>query len=475
VVVLALWLATPAAALKLEVRAHPVANLWWLLQVMAGDPLAQTEAMRQWWQDEGYARPQDDARLAEFASLRERYRGDFLRQKLRENKWVPVPPPAGHRLDVRFAQLFLGARDWADLRARSEVLLTDRDAEVLEGVVRHFAPQVDQAWPRLAHVPAFALALEQLLADKRISVLLDSVARWLGTDADGVVRVQVVLAAPGDRLNGRRLGRDLVLEVRPRDTPLSRSDVVVHEAVHYLQERAGQDDDPALLNAVFAGNHPAAAVAWGLLPEAVATAIGQGVWQQQAAPQAWQESLQRPQGWYSDPAIDQLAKALAPALTAQLATDKHQLDLMPRLLEEAGRLALPRGTWLQRYIAVASRHDAPVWQAMHQIAPPRAVWRVSLAEATDVAQRFGATTLLVAVTAAELPQIVRQRAALGLPTRAIRQLQQLTPGYWQQKRAGGARLVVAVARTEAALALVLAELAQQQEIHDGFTAAPTGK
>jgi len=144
-------------------------------------------------------------------------------------------------------------------------------------------------------------------------------------------------------------------------------------------------------------------------------------------------------------------------------------------LEEAGRLALPRGTWLQRYIAVASRHDAPLWQAMHQIAPPRAVWRVSLAEATDVAQRYAATTLLVAVTGSELPQILRQRAGLGLTARAARQLQQLGPGYWQQRRAGGARLVVAVARTEAGLAQVLAQLAQQQEIDDGFTAAPVGK
>ena len=125
----------------------------------------------------------------------------------------------------------------------------------------------DPTAPWLAAAPkVYAAWLEQHQVDAFLQLVAPVFATTL--DAAHPLRVHLVALRAGDHLRARTLADDLAVQIRAEDTPDRRADVIVHEAVHALQQRSG-------ITARLTGL-PQAAQA--LVDEALATAIGQGLW-----------------------------------------------------------------------------------------------------------------------------------------------------------------------------------------------------
>lgn len=475
------WLAQPALAgesppaMHLDHSTGLPASLFWLLSALTEDPFIEGKAWQAWWRAEGLERPTDAAFLAEFARLKTTYRGRMIDIKARENPWVPVPPPPGARLDIRFAALFLGARDLADLDRRAEVLLLESDQVLLHGIISDFAPRLQTLLDKNAWLLQFDRDFDEFARASQIDTFLQQVARWLGAAPSGRVRVHFVPSPPAAVSHGRRLGQDLVVEVRPNDTPAQRSDVVVHEAVHWLQERAGLDDDPQLIGALFAEPGSDAARAWELLSEGTATAIGQGVWQAKVAPKQFSDSRARPGGWYVDAAIDPFAKALYATVAVTLASEGKLHDQAAALNKAAAAAPAPTklAEVLHRYILLSDHRDAAWLQAAWwQQVPPRAVWRADLHETASWAARCQGATLVVMATHAEWQALGgSERAKLGGECSKTPPTKQNS--VCTAPRAGGARTLVVLAPSETALAAALKDLSSGPLPAWGWATLPT--
>lgn len=119
--------------------------------------------------------------------------------------------------------------------------------------------------------PRYTAWLEQ----HQVGTFLQLVAPVFATTLDEARPLRLHLVAlhsvgpnGGEQLRARTLADDLAVQVRADDTPDRRAEVIVHEAVHALQQRSGITKRVADLP------EPARE----LLDEALATAIGQGLW-----------------------------------------------------------------------------------------------------------------------------------------------------------------------------------------------------
>jgi hypothetical protein len=463
--VLLLAMALPARALPLTVHADAPATWWWLLSALAGDDHGSTPQWRQTWQEQGLGAPDDPQTFQRFAQVRDRYRGPYLHPPPREGSLVPVPPPPSARLETRLAMAFLSSRSLDEAFAKAEVLLQPGDLAELRAVFQHLQPRLDRYWQAQAWLQPWSQRLATWASQRDLAGQLDEVGRLFGLKPPYLqgLRVHVVPAPVGETLHGRRVGTDIVLEVRERDTPERRADVVVHEATHALEEAADLASDVTLQGALLAVE--TGARGWELLDEGLATAIGQGVVAERWDPK-FQESLHKPKSWYVDDAIDPFAKSLFPVVKAALASGRT-LDQTARGLADAWRTVQPVETpriHLGRAVRVA--RDEAVFGPMQDALDHASSWHATLDEAGALARRYPATTLVVAVTVAELPMLQGQRQDLGLP--ALKGLQR--PGLWTQRRPAGGCVFLVVARDADGLRKSLVALVSLGSVQPGWRA-----
>lgn len=452
---------------ELHYSSSVTATAFWLLQALSGDPNTQSAAWRKSLQDRGLLREGDEAFVQRYAKLRQSYLGHYLRRPTRPNPWLPVPPPAGHRLEVRMAAMFLGARTLDDVLSRAEVLMPDEDVRELAAVLHRLQPVIEQVHRDGGDLAGMTKTFASDPAHSKLMTLLEGTARLLGVPdgAVGKVRVNLVPAPPKSAfpegkeiLHGRRLGNDVVIEVRPDDVPKRRLDVVGHELVHYLQDRAGLADDPVLLDALFAAG-PEAGLAWEALNEGLATALGQGVLQGELDPALLQTSLGKPASWYVDDDLDAFAKALYPLVKAALADGRTLTALAPGIVQawrqaRAGKPETPRTVLMRHAIALgpSAQGVLATWQ---EVLPARSVWRLSLGEVPTMAAKHRALSMVVAGTPADRAEMSVAAAALGLAMPARGKDREVIV----KRRTGGGWAVLVVARDADGVAALLREVA----------------
>lgn len=471
------WLALvarPAQALELEYRTGAPATWFWLLNALAGDSHVETAQWRAWWQIVGPIQPGDEAMWQRFARVRDRYRGPYLKLPQRDNPFVPVAPQPAMRLEVRLASAFLSSQNLTEAWGKAEVLLAEPDLAEMRAVFAYFQPRLDAFWQKQAHLLAWRDRFSAWAAQQQIGKFVNDVARFYGVpdDAKGALRVHFVPAPPGEVLHGRRLGADLVVEVRAEDRPAQRADVVVHEATHACQERGGVQDDPELIRGFFGTGEPSAPRGWELLDEALATAIGQGVLQERVSPTEFARTLDKPRSWYVDDAIDPFAKALFPVVKAALAEGQPLRAVMPAVVAAwrgVPTVPTPR-LYLRRTLQIA--RDPKLFESMETALGAVASWRGLLSEAGALATRYRALPVLIAVTWADLPALRKQWAALGLADVREAELRTRQRGVLARHRPDGGYIFLAIARDDDGLRRVLVDLAALPGLQDGWLLIP---
>lgn len=316
----------PAQAVQVPTRPHRLsitydasypANLY---NALAGYEHTDSAAYQAWWRGHVAPDPADAAQLAVFKELRDTYRGQFLEsQDEQTDSPVPVPPSHDADLATKFTALFMSSRTMDDVFAKAEILLRDRDVARLRQVFSHFDRRFAPQWSSLSYVRDHAARFAPQPTTRVLEDTLERAAEFLGVAPEASISVRVVFAFAGSQKqtsgNAFGGGANLLVEIPADPKPLSQADVVVHEVCHMLDRQGNVRESKAFLDAMLGTGDPHAVPALGLMSEGLATAIGQGIYQEQADPAQFRRRLATPNAFYMDDAIDRYSKAILPVST----------------------------------------------------------------------------------------------------------------------------------------------------------------
>ena len=114
------------------------------------------------------------------------------------------------------------------------------------------------------------------------------------------------------------------IEFLDNESPKERLDVALHELFHYFFRQRLIGAQRSLARAFINAPQPFALGAYGFLDEILATALGNGlVGERVLTPDAFAAELHKPLGFYDQPDIDALAKAILPWLRENLGKIAH--------------------------------------------------------------------------------------------------------------------------------------------------------
>jgi hypothetical protein len=199
--------------------------------------------------------------------------------------------------------------------ARATGLLGEAEGGRLAESVRHFAAGYRKIWRDGAIVRSW---LDRVRRDERreqLAGFLVQVARWLDVPAAATPRPRLVLAPvpAGHGTHAQAIGRQLLIEIRPREGLAEEAAPIVHENVHLLLRRIPAERW-AQLEAAASAVEPHGSEAWRTLQEALPTAIAQGIVDSRFRPRRWS----RRQAWDHMPSVDRYAKRIHPLVKSAL-------------------------------------------------------------------------------------------------------------------------------------------------------------
>jgi len=301
-----------AGDFAVTVRATAFGNLAYQLDCLADLIHCSTDAIRPFW-TAGWTKDDDDA-LAAWKRVRAMYKVDTeLAGK------VPpalVPLPHGNvEVDkqLRIASMLANTPD--ELRANLRVLMPPQDAEPLVTSAEHFRPRFDAWWSASGGAIAarFASGLAALFGHQELADVVTRAARFYaaplakGTPIDFDL---VVLPGKSEWTSGEQMLAHGVIEVLADEKPEARMDVVCHELFHFFFNARTPDQQASLAARFTSSPDPLAVIAYYLLDESVATALGNGVVDHVVNPMDYAKRSKRELGFYGNHAIDATAKGL---------------------------------------------------------------------------------------------------------------------------------------------------------------------
>jgi len=248
---------------------------------------------------------EEEAMLRSYGEVRFR----FAREEIRRIKAGANGNPN------RLLEAFLQSDTMGEAMAAAEDLLPEQDFATLHRTLRRFESRYRRVWAD-GHVPRrFLRNLKDDPGTVQLTRLLIAVARFYGVDPLEMPRPRVVLVPvpSGNGTHAQAVGRALLLEIRPPDRLAEQASVLVHENAHFLFAEM----DPVRRRAiaeVFLRHGREGAAAWGLLREALPTALGQGVADRLLRPDGWSDRL----AWYHRDDVDRYAKAIFPLVRKQI-------------------------------------------------------------------------------------------------------------------------------------------------------------
>lgn len=469
--------AAPARpTVTIDYRASEPANFVWLLNALAGgDPHSGTASFRAYWKQAGLERAGDDAALADFRRVRDRYVGEYLHDDEAAGMPIPVSPNGGDLRD-KFFSLFFSSATMAEVWAKAEVLLTDADRATLQGAFGHFAPAFAAHWKGCGALRGASDRFARYARAQHLDGVLAEAAGFYGVPAGTAMPVRVIFLFTPDRRHtfGRAVGPNLVVEVPAGQGPEEQADVVVHELCHYFYDRGGLERDAAFVKGFFAGGDRRAGPAWGLLNEGLATALGEGVATERLAPSVFASTRARPEGWYDDERIDRYAKALFPAVKGAIAAGGTVRDLGPAMREAYG-LALGDAarcpaTYLGSYVLVDGFPRRQGFTRFFERIPPRSVWHARLGNAAGMLGDYPAATVVAALTTEQLAALDEAPAAWQLTPAERAALAAQPMALLAKPRAMNGYLFLVVGRDAAALDEAMARFGAMARFEEGLTA-----
>src|SRR5579862_2047893 len=307
------------------VQVSPLSNLLYQLDCLAGMVQCSQAAYTALWHSKLGWGAEDQAQLEQWQRLRQKYLGEItLNEPKAEPMALPWNGPTGLQLDEKFSIATFHAHDRASLRSHWEVIVAPTDIPRLEAIVDHFEPRFTKWWTQNAEHESeqFKHTLERTIARTNVGDAIQSFARFyeVALPKDYPIYLNLFLRPKsGDtHTNGTQVENHAALEFLSGENVNRRLGVVIHELCHFFYS-SGSESRRRRLTGAFANFPDSLSLAgWGVLNEALATALGNGIAAERLDSIAVQQALKTDRGFYNDAAIDAAAKAVMPLLKVQI-------------------------------------------------------------------------------------------------------------------------------------------------------------
>lgn len=451
-------------------RVSQIANLVFQLDCLAGLHVCSRSAFSADWRAAEWT-ADDDAALTAWQQLR-RYRGDIANGSPRADPPLPLPrPPRTVANSARIAAY--GARDADDLLARLAPFASAADIAKTREILAHFTPRTADRW-RVARAGLLAAQADfAALVDRPdVRALVEQIAALYGVGATRQTFELIARPRHRSESSAQQLGDLAVVEVTIGDPAQRKLPVVMHEMFHAWFAAAPIEQQIALVERFAASSDPLAVPGYGLLNEALSTALGNGLIARAVAPDEYDRRIRTSQGLYADRYVDETAKALLPALEARLAAGASVFDddFIPEYVR-AVHAAFPNGLAPIVYLRpMACAFDMSFVDAQRRL---REVSRTSIAECTsgasqavDLFRRRAAWGQAILWPRAKLAELV---PLVDAPTMATLRRQALRgqPFVLTQHRSPSGVLFIFVADDAAAAHKLVEAFAAQTELRAG--------
>lgn len=312
----------------LEVRFSAITNLIYQLDCMSEHlPKCGRENFRSLWANHLLRTAEDRKALADWKMLFARYNADF---EFNQPEKFPAPLRyEGLHLStkLRIASFQAASRD--EYFSRLEILMTPKDRLLAEKVLRRFEGPFQIWWKKEAFKKghSFYQKTKKELQRRDLKNSIDDFAKFYeAVIPDRQVIYFSLIYRPNEfaeNTNATQIENYSVAEFLPTDTPEDRMDVIVHELCHYFFESSSDEKYASLKSAFEASSKSSSRGAFNLLNEALATAFGNGMISRlYLEKKQWLEFLKKDQSFYSNPEIDQAAKAILLYLDDRLRAKK---------------------------------------------------------------------------------------------------------------------------------------------------------
>jgi hypothetical protein len=268
--------------LRYALHLSPQPNLVYHLDCITGVALCAQVIYRELWSTFAMS-GEDEAALATWKTVRGRLAGELRVVDPRPHPQPLLAPARVFDLAERQRIVGLRARTPAEYQATIALLSTDADARELRPIVDRFAPRFLRWWQERGFAAGSTSydGFTKLLADPFLDATIQKAAQFYESDLPQGTTFQIhVLVQPASSRKlsvAYQLEGDTVVEAPEGERPEERIDVIAHELFHYFFFRMDPKRQAAMLESVCASDDPLSAVAFGMLDEAVAASLGNGV------------------------------------------------------------------------------------------------------------------------------------------------------------------------------------------------------
>lgn len=316
--------AAARAQFQVKVKFLEIANLTYQLDCIANLPVyCSAENLGELWKREFLKTDEDRQMLREWTRLRELYS---------QNVKLPGNSSGASSYLSLFDKIRIAgfqadsAEDYAE---KLDLLTSPTDRRAFERVIKHFYPQFNDWWRRVAFKSGddFARQTEALLRSPEIAgsvrQFYNFYAPLLPADYEISFNLFYIPDAVKESSNGQQMQNYSLVEFKPKERPAQRLDVAVHELCHFFYDQMPPESQAKLKAGFYAQNRASAIPAYNLLNETLATAFGNGIIARQVTPRAEFEKYAATKlSFYHNDAIDRAAKAVLPWLDGWLKSKK---------------------------------------------------------------------------------------------------------------------------------------------------------
>jgi hypothetical protein len=303
-----------------EISISRTANLIHWIDNLAGSSMGKsTRTYRIFWAGRfGSPSERERSLLREWRAIRSRPFPQPVSEIRNESGCLPQPedPPSWRHI-FRVRSYEAGSvEEFIELMSAD---LTSEEIESLRDVLEAFRPRFDQVWEDLTYLAPFRSQFLRVLRDGELTPYLGRMAAFYGVDPGSFPPGRVhLMALPGaSGTHAQANGRDLLMEIRPNDTPVEQIQVIAHETAHYFWSQLPPDRRDALARQIHEATE-AGPIVWRLLREGLPTALGQGLALAEVAPMRFGFQYR----WYHTDHHDRFAKAIYPMVASAFREDE---------------------------------------------------------------------------------------------------------------------------------------------------------
>jgi len=314
-----------ATGIQLDIA--PIGNLFYQLECLAERLRCSQQAYRDLWDEIGFGSDEDLLALRQFATTLDIYdtraqlgtRADSNSESSFGPEIVDLGPLTSESISIlnRIQIAAYGSSTLDMFSERLGLLMHSADVGEVTFALTHFLARFEEWWGGgpSEQLAEFRHELRVAL-DRQGLEFIPAVAKLYGVDIESRPLPVVVhlMARPLNEspINGRMFENHAVIEVLQNEVAEQRIGVLVHEIAHFFFGSAPLILHRQRLDGALRAGDSRASAALGIMNEAIATAIGNGIVEEKIRGEDFQKYFEGERSFYDEPQIDAAAKAIFP-------------------------------------------------------------------------------------------------------------------------------------------------------------------